>query len=109
MRIGPSHATTNALLAALEVKLKAPNGVNFTAKGTSAHDGPVTSSVSILLPADQRLRLLIDQTARGKEVALQWYGNISFILPPLGQPSATFSFIARLSVVHVSCSAASRN
>ncbi|KAF5845694.1 hypothetical protein GGP41_009541 [Bipolaris sorokiniana] len=30
--------------AALEVKLKAPNGVNFTAKGTSAHDGPVTSS-----------------------------------------------------------------
>jgi voltage-dependent anion channel protein 2 len=31
--------------AALEVKLKAPNGVNFTAKGTSAHDGPVTSSL----------------------------------------------------------------
>ncbi|CAI6338629.1 unnamed protein product [Periconia digitata] len=31
--------------AALEVKLRAPNGVNFTAKGTSAHDGPVTSSL----------------------------------------------------------------
>lgn len=31
--------------AALEVKLKAPNGVNFTAKGTSAHDGPVSSSL----------------------------------------------------------------
>ncbi|KAF1921732.1 mitochondrial porin-like protein [Ampelomyces quisqualis] len=31
--------------AALEVKLKAPNGVNFTAKGTSAHNGPVTSSL----------------------------------------------------------------
>ncbi|KAF2198730.1 hypothetical protein GQ43DRAFT_483056 [Delitschia confertaspora ATCC 74209] len=32
--------------AALEVKLKAPNGVNFTAKGTSAHqDGPISSSL----------------------------------------------------------------
>jgi voltage-dependent anion channel protein 2 len=32
--------------AALEVKLKAPNGVNFTAKGTAAHqDGPVSSSL----------------------------------------------------------------
>ncbi|KAL6703234.1 Mitochondrial porin [Coniothyrium glycines] len=31
--------------AALEVKLKAPNGVNFTAKGVSAHDGPVSSSL----------------------------------------------------------------
>ncbi|KAF2801178.1 mitochondrial porin-like protein [Melanomma pulvis-pyrius CBS 109.77] len=31
--------------AALEVKLKAPNGVNFTAKGTSSHKGPVTSSL----------------------------------------------------------------
>jgi voltage-dependent anion channel protein 2 len=31
--------------AALEVKLKAPNGVNFTAKGTSPHSGPVTSSL----------------------------------------------------------------
>ncbi|KAF2872388.1 mitochondrial porin-like protein [Massariosphaeria phaeospora] len=31
--------------AALEVKLKAPNGVGFTAKGTSQHDGPVTSSL----------------------------------------------------------------
>ncbi|KAF2471647.1 uncharacterized protein BDR25DRAFT_303144 [Lindgomyces ingoldianus] len=31
--------------AALEVKLKAPNGVSFTAKGTSAHDGPVSSSL----------------------------------------------------------------
>ncbi|KAF2635834.1 hypothetical protein P280DRAFT_436247 [Massarina eburnea CBS 473.64] len=35
----------HAAAAALEVKLKAPNGVNFTAKGTSAHDGPVTSSL----------------------------------------------------------------
>ncbi|KAF2184318.1 hypothetical protein K469DRAFT_781689 [Zopfia rhizophila CBS 207.26] len=31
--------------AALEVKLKAPNGVNFTAKGTSQHEGPVSSSL----------------------------------------------------------------
>lgn len=31
--------------AALEVKLKAPNGVNFVAKGTSPHSGPVTSSL----------------------------------------------------------------
>jgi voltage-dependent anion channel protein 2 len=35
----------HAAAAALEVKLKAPNGVNFTAKGTSAHNGPVTSSL----------------------------------------------------------------
>jgi hypothetical protein len=33
--------------AALEVKLKAPNGVNFTAKGVSPHSGPVASSVCI--------------------------------------------------------------
>jgi voltage-dependent anion channel protein 2 len=31
--------------AALEVKLKAPNGVNFTAKGVSPHSGPVASSL----------------------------------------------------------------
>jgi voltage-dependent anion channel protein 2 len=31
--------------AALEVKLKAPNGVNFTAKGVSPHSGPVSSSL----------------------------------------------------------------
>jgi len=31
--------------AALEVKLKAPNGVAFTAKGTSSHDGPVSGSI----------------------------------------------------------------
>ncbi|KAF2004960.1 hypothetical protein P154DRAFT_519015 [Amniculicola lignicola CBS 123094] len=31
--------------AALEVKLKAPNGVNFTVKGVSAHDGPLSSSL----------------------------------------------------------------
>jgi len=32
--------------AALEVKLKAPNGVNFTAKGSAAHqDGPISSSL----------------------------------------------------------------
>jgi hypothetical protein len=41
-----ARATTYIPVAALEVKLKAPNGVNFTAKGTSAHNGPVTSSVS---------------------------------------------------------------
>ncbi|KAH7125189.1 mitochondrial porin-like protein [Dendryphion nanum] len=35
----------HAAAAALEVKLKAPNGVNFTAKGTSSHDGPVSSSL----------------------------------------------------------------
>lgn len=39
----PACADNSA--AQLEVKLKAPNGVNFTAKGTSAHDGPVSSSV----------------------------------------------------------------
>lgn len=38
-------AHANNCVAQLEVKLKAPNGVNFTAKGTSAHDGPVSSSV----------------------------------------------------------------
>ncbi|OCK72728.1 hypothetical protein K432DRAFT_387710 [Lepidopterella palustris CBS 459.81] len=31
--------------SALEIKLKAPTGVAFTAKGTSSHDGPVSSSV----------------------------------------------------------------
>ncbi|OCL10815.1 hypothetical protein AOQ84DRAFT_208186 [Glonium stellatum] len=31
--------------AALEVKLKAPTGVAFTAKGTSSHDGPVSGSI----------------------------------------------------------------
>ncbi|KAF2117526.1 mitochondrial porin-like protein [Lophiotrema nucula] len=35
----------HAAAAALEVKLKAPNGVNFTAKGTSPHEGPVSSSL----------------------------------------------------------------
>lgn len=33
--------------AALEVKSKAPNGVNFNVKGRSAHDGPITGSVGI--------------------------------------------------------------
>lgn len=40
-------ARANNRAAQLEVKLKAPNGVNFTAKGTSAHDGPVSSSVCL--------------------------------------------------------------
>lgn len=31
--------------AALEVKSKAPNGVNFNVKGRSAHDGPITGSI----------------------------------------------------------------
>jgi len=31
--------------AALEVKSKAPNGVNFNVKGRSAHDGPITGSL----------------------------------------------------------------
>jgi len=35
--------------AALEVKSKAPNGVNFTARGRSAHDGPITGSVGVLI------------------------------------------------------------
>jgi len=35
----------HAAAAALEVKLKTPDGVNFTAKGTSSHDGPISSSV----------------------------------------------------------------
>lgn len=33
-------------LANLEVKSKAPNGVNYTVKGKSAHDGPISGSVS---------------------------------------------------------------
>jgi len=35
----------HAAAAALEVKLKTPDGVNFTAKGTSSHDGPISSSL----------------------------------------------------------------
>jgi len=35
------------LIAALEVKLKAPNGVNFTTKGTSPQgDNPISASVN---------------------------------------------------------------
>ncbi|KAF2100800.1 hypothetical protein NA57DRAFT_74396 [Rhizodiscina lignyota] len=35
----------HALAANLEVKLKAPNGVSFTTKGTSPHEGAISSSV----------------------------------------------------------------
>jgi len=38
--------------AALEVKSKAPNGVNFNVKGRSAHDGPITGSVRIVILAE---------------------------------------------------------
>ncbi|EDU47211.1 outer mitochondrial membrane protein porin 1 [Pyrenophora tritici-repentis Pt-1C-BFP] len=41
----PPPAFSDIAKASNDVKLKAPNGVNFTAKGTSAHDGPVTSSL----------------------------------------------------------------
>jgi hypothetical protein len=34
-------------LANLEVKSLAPNGVTFTVKGKSAHDGPIGGSVSL--------------------------------------------------------------
>lgn len=51
--------------AALEVKSKAPNGVNFNVKGRSAHDGPITGSVGIyivkekfrIIHAKQKLQL----------------------------------------------------
>lgn len=33
------------LLANLEVKSKAPNGVTFTVKGKSAHEGPIAGQV----------------------------------------------------------------
>lgn len=42
--------------AALEVKSKAPNGVNFNAKGRSAHDGPITGSVGVFI-IGQRFRI----------------------------------------------------
>jgi voltage-dependent anion channel protein 2 len=61
------RATTYTFVAALEVKLKAPNGVNFTAKGTSAHNGPVTSSVS-LDKVDRIVQSLTDlQQLEGKK------------------------------------------
>ncbi|MBE7182556.1 MAG: hypothetical protein INR71_15350 [Terriglobus roseus] len=34
--------------ASLDVKLKAPNGVSFSTKGTSPHEGSISSSVSLL-------------------------------------------------------------
>ena len=36
------------IIANLEVKSKAPNGVNYTVKGKSAHNGPLTGSVRLL-------------------------------------------------------------
>ena len=36
------------LIASLEVKSKAPNGVTFNVKGKSAHEGPIAGSVSLL-------------------------------------------------------------
>lgn len=39
--------TNSFNLANLEVKSKAPNGVNYTVKGKSAHEGPLTGSVSL--------------------------------------------------------------
>ncbi|OMP83647.1 Mitochondrial outer membrane protein porin [Diplodia seriata] len=36
-----------SILAVLEVKLKSPNGVAVTTKGTSAHDGPINGSVRL--------------------------------------------------------------
>ncbi|KAJ9602043.1 Mitochondrial porin [Cladophialophora chaetospira] len=39
--------------ANLEVKSKAPNGVVFNVKGKSAHDGPISGSVSTTISRDQ--------------------------------------------------------
>ncbi|ETI22020.1 hypothetical protein G647_06090 [Cladophialophora carrionii CBS 160.54] len=39
--------------ANLEVKSKAPNGVVFNVKGKSAHDGPISGSVSTTITRDQ--------------------------------------------------------
>ncbi|KAF2840769.1 mitochondrial porin-like protein [Patellaria atrata CBS 101060] len=39
--------------AILEVKLKAPNGVSLTTKGTSAHDGPLSASLEAKKILDQ--------------------------------------------------------
>ncbi|KAK5094740.1 Mitochondrial porin [Exophiala xenobiotica] len=47
--------------AALEVKSKAPNGVNFTAKGRSAHEGPITGSLEGKY-ADKASGLTLTQT-----------------------------------------------
>jgi len=50
--------------AALEVKSKAPNGVNFTAKGRSAHEGPITGSVGILIISQHFWILHTDTTTK---------------------------------------------
>lgn len=47
-------ARADVSLAALEVKLKAPNGVNFTAKGVSPHSGPIASSVRSIAYSGKR-------------------------------------------------------
>ncbi len=62
--------------AALEVKLKAPNGVNFTAKGTSSHDGAFPLSVTTPYPNLGRTALTT-VTARGQEGAFQRYCSFS--------------------------------
>lgn len=40
-----NNTRTNQLPANLEVKSKAPNGVTFTVKGKSAHEGPIAGQV----------------------------------------------------------------
>lgn len=40
------YLADSRLLASLEVKSKAPNGVTFNVKGKSAHEGPIAGSVS---------------------------------------------------------------
>ncbi len=39
-------------VAKIDVKSKAPNGVSFNVKGTSAHEGPTSGSVSLLTTKD---------------------------------------------------------
>jgi len=52
--------------ANLEIKSKAPNGVNYTVKGKSAHDKPLVGSVSIFWRSMQWNVAKLCSTARGQ-------------------------------------------
>lgn len=47
-------------LANLEVKSKAPNGVTFTVKGKSAHEGPIAGQVRLCRAHHVQSTTLID-------------------------------------------------
>jgi hypothetical protein len=55
--------------ANLEVKSKAPNGVTFNVKGKSAHEGPISGSVSTSIPVRKNVKL------RGTDKGLQLEGK----------------------------------